>query len=139
MKTRITKNIKVITLILLVLIVVISFLYFVFLKLISSSGEINEPKISPYHADKDEISLLSVGDEIDMQSLQEQLKEEGVYPKISQVIGYNDEDSLDVLKRQQPLLEIEKEPAYFVFDNKGIIYKTYKYDDLVQFLLDYQY
>lgn len=136
MKTGITKNIKVIALILLTLIVVISFVFF---QLISSTEKINEPKISPYHADKGEISLLSVGDEIDMQSLQEQLKEEGVYPKISQIIGYNDDDSLAVLNNQQPLLEIEKEPAYFVFDNKEIIYKTYKYDDLVQFLLDYQY
>lgn len=42
--------------------------------------------------------------------------------------------SFEVAKEQMSTLELEKAPAYLVFDNKGLIIKTYKYEELTEFL-----
>lgn len=132
-------NLKVTSLLLLV-IVVVSFLFFVFFQF-TPSERIEDGNIQPMLADKGEISLLSIGAEIDMQKLRKELNSKGVYPKISHTIGYDDnfEVSLEVLNKQYSLYKIEKIPAYFVFDSVGIIYKTYKYDELVHYLINHSY
>ncbi|TKC15317.1 hypothetical protein [Robertmurraya kyonggiensis] len=35
-----------------------------------------------------------------------------------------------------PVFEFEKEPAYAVFDTKGVVFKTYEIDELINFLLE---
>jgi hypothetical protein len=137
MKVSTSKNLKVVSLVLIAIKFIISFLYIVFFKYSTPSDQIDDAKISPMLANKGEIALLLIGDEIDMELLRNELNEKGVYPKISQT--YGEDGDLDVLNKRYPLLEIEKKPAYFVFDSKGIIYKSYKYDDFVKFLKEYSY
>jgi hypothetical protein len=136
MKIVITKNVKVITVILLGMIVIASFLYIVFFQLFSSE-QINEAKGSPFLADKGNVALLSIGDEIDMQKLESEIKEKGVYPKIRPIWGLDGD--LKELNKEYPQLKIEKKPAYFVFNSKGMIYKTYNYNGLFDYLVNYKY
>jgi hypothetical protein len=82
-----------------------------------------------------EVSLLFIGDEVDIQNLDTILEQHDVYLNISH--GYSYDDSLEPLNKKFPGLEIESKPAYYVFDSKELIYKTYKYNDLVQYLVDY--
>lgn len=44
--------------------------------------------------------------------------------------------SLEKTNGQYKFLELEKSPAYVVFDTKDIVYKTYSEEELIKFLKD---
>ncbi len=46
-------------------------------------------------------------------------------------------DSLETANEEFPFLQLEKSPAYAVFDHKEMIYKTYDREDLIRFLEEY--
>ncbi|TFJ92038.1 hypothetical protein [Lentibacillus salicampi] len=69
--------------------------------------------------------LFSVEDDI----TSEQLEEQNI--GISNIIY---ESSSDLVNNEYPKLNIEKSPAYILFDTNGMVYKTYDYEKLLEYL-----
>lgn len=113
----------------------VSFVYFVFIKLDTSTYPIDSAKINPLLANEGEISLLIIGDNIEYELLLKELNEKNVYPKFTHMRA--EDGNLEELNKKSPFLKIEKKPTYYVFDSKGVIYKTSQYDDLVNFLIEF--
>ncbi|MCT4480393.1 hypothetical protein N0U24_25090 [Peribacillus frigoritolerans] len=44
------------------------------------------------------------------------------------------EVSYKTLNEQYPKLELKKEPAFIVFDENGLVLKTYDYEEMIDFL-----
>lgn len=72
-----------------------------------------------------EYLLHSIGDEITF----EQLEGEDVH-----IYGINNRSSFNDFVEKYPKLELEQSPAYILFDKSGLVYKTYNYDELIQYL-----
>ncbi|RSD29054.1 hypothetical protein [Mesobacillus subterraneus] len=62
------------------------------------------------------------------------LAEEGIDESKIHIIYHA--KSLEVAQENFSTSGIDKEPAYVVLDHDAIVLKTYKYDELVEFLLD---
>jgi hypothetical protein len=135
MKITLSKNLKVATYISLSLLIAMFLLYAVFFLIPQPKPIFDDYKINRFFADTGEVALLFIGDEVDIQKLDKILEQHDVYLNFSH--GYSYDDSLESLNKKLPELDIESKPAYYVFDSKELIYKTYKYDDLVQYLVDY--
>ncbi|WLD94607.1 hypothetical protein [Alkalihalobacillus sp. AL-G] len=136
MKSTYNEKTKRVTFIAFSLMLVIAFFDFVFFS-DSIPKPVDEVQLSPLFADNGEVALFSVGTYLDMSQLNSKLEEAGVHPEFSHVIG--EQGELKFLQEKHPQLEIERMPAYFVFDSKGLIYKTYSYDQFVKYLSNYKY
>ncbi|MCY9006166.1 hypothetical protein [Peribacillus frigoritolerans] len=44
------------------------------------------------------------------------------------------EASYKSLNEQYPKLDLKKEPAFIVFDDNGLVLKTYDYEEMIDFL-----
>lgn len=69
--------------------------------------------------------LHSIGDEI----TREQLDEENIH-----IYGVNNRSSFNDFNENYPELELDDSPAYILFDESGLIFKTYDYDELIQYI-----
>lgn len=83
----------------------------------------NYPGLVPEN--EGEYILYSVGDEIDS----ERLEEEGI-----DIAGISYRESLSSMNEEYADLELEESPAYILFDSDGLVYKTYDYKELIQYL-----
>lgn len=73
----------------------------------------------------DEYLLYSIEDEITF----EQLESEDIH-----IYGINNRSSFDDFNDMYSKLDLEQSPAYILFDKNGLNYKTYNYDELIQYL-----
>ncbi|MBT2679396.1 hypothetical protein J7E38_10315 [Bacillus sp. ISL-35] len=89
-----------------------------------------EQQLKGLVSDKEGIyGLYVVGDEeVDGSKL----ASEGIDPSKIHVIYHP--KSLEVAQDSFSSAEIEKSPAYVVIDHKGIAFKTYDYDEMVEYL-----
>ncbi|MBT2617730.1 MULTISPECIES: hypothetical protein [unclassified Bacillus (in: firmicutes)] len=71
-------------------------------------------------------SLQAVGKEITYDLLEES--------NITNVGPITNEASYKSLNEQYPKLELKKEPAFIVFDENGLVLKTYDYEEMIDFL-----
>ncbi|KOR80782.1 hypothetical protein AM232_21735 [Bacillus sp. FJAT-21352] len=71
-------------------------------------------------------SLQAVGKEITIDLLEES--------NITNVGPIRNEASYKSLNEQYPKLELKKEPAFIVFDENGLVLKTYDYEEMIDFL-----
>lgn len=71
-------------------------------------------------------SLQAVGKEITFDLLEES--------NITNVGPITNEASYKSLNEQYPKLELKKEPAFIVFDENGLVLKTYDYEEMIDFL-----
>jgi len=53
---------------------------------------------------------------------------------ITNVGPITNEASYKSLNEQYPKLELKKEPAFIVFDENGLVLKTYDYEEMIDFL-----
>lgn len=83
----------------------------------------NFPELVPQN--DDEYLLYSIEDEITF----EQLENENIH-----IYGINNRSSFDDFNEMYPELDLEQSPAYILFDKDGLNYKTYNYDELIQYL-----
>ncbi|MGD6834846.1 hypothetical protein ACQCT5_22095 [Sutcliffiella halmapala] len=77
--------------------------------------------------ENDPLSLFSVGRQVTFK----ELSEEGIESVIKFI--YHTE-SYKSANETYPILELEKEPAFVVFDKDGMVYKGYSYEELLKFL-----
>lgn len=106
------------------------------ISLFNENGEVNRTletfnfdEIYPLIAeDEDEYALFVVDN---LESFEyDILDQEG----IENVTSAQTTDSLESANQQYQFLNLEKSPAYVVFDDKEMIYKTYNIDELLEFL-----
>ncbi|CAK6478723.1 hypothetical protein ACPOM7_25525 [Peribacillus castrilensis] len=71
-------------------------------------------------------SLQAVGKEITFDLLEEN--------NITNVGPIRNEASYKSMNEQYPKLELQKEPAFIVFDENGLVLKTYDYKEMIDFL-----
>ena len=94
-----------------------------------SSGE--------FLAEQEGLNLLIVGSKtsLDLESLRNDIRNQNAYlPEEFTITQY---DYTDDFKTSYPHLEISKTPAYFLFDSTKLLYNTYHYDEIVEFLVSY--
>jgi hypothetical protein len=72
-------------------------------------------------------SLFSIGRQVNYK----ELSEEGINT-VNKFVYFI--DSYESANEKHPILELEQEPAFVVFDTKGIVYKGYSFEELLEFL-----
>ena len=72
-------------------------------------------------------SLFSIGRQVN----NEELLEEGINT-VNKFIYFT--EPYERANEIHPILELEQEPAFVLFDTKGIVYKSYSYEKLLEFL-----
>ncbi|MFC4323323.1 hypothetical protein [Litchfieldia salsa] len=96
-------------------------------------SSIIETEPTPVHplfsADKNKYSLLMLG-ETEMEDYHKWLGENG----ISNVETIHGRTSLEKINEEYKFLELEKSPAYAVFDTKDVVFKSYSEKALIEFL-----
>ena len=70
------------------------------------------------------VAIYAVGQEMTFDSL----RSDGVHTRNISTITNGDSLS------DSPILELEKEPAFAVFDTTGVVFKTYDYEELLDYL-----
>ncbi|MFE4814673.1 hypothetical protein ACFQ9Y_26810 [Peribacillus simplex] len=71
-------------------------------------------------------SLHAVGKEITVDLLEDN--------NINNVGPVTNTSSYESMNEQYPKLELKKEPAFIVFDENGLVLKTYDYEEMIDFL-----
>ncbi|WP_342605165.1 hypothetical protein [Peribacillus sp. FSL E2-0159] len=71
-------------------------------------------------------SLQAVGKEISLDLLEDN--------NITNVGPVTNTSSYESLNEQYPKLELKKEPAFILFDENGLVLKTYDYEEMIDFL-----
>ena len=109
-------------------------LFFVSAFLIGCSN-LSNPEPTPVHplfsADKERYALLVV-DEKSADYYRELLDKNKIY----NVKKINGRTSLEDTNEQYKFLELEKSPAFVLFDTKDVVYKSYSEEELIKFLKD---
>ncbi|MGP1909936.1 hypothetical protein ACTSEZ_17325 [Metabacillus sp. JX24] len=82
------------------------------------------PNLLPSEGHK--YSLQAVGKEITFDLLQQN--------NITNVGPITNTSSFKSLNEQYPKLELKKEPAFIVFDENGLVLKTYDYEEMIDYL-----
>lgn len=108
-------------------------MWFVIGALLIGCSSIPEPEPEPIHplfsADKNQYSLLMVREtEITDYNKWEEENE------ITNVRTIHGRTSLEDTNGEYKFLELERSPAYVVFDTKDVVYKTYSEEELIEFL-----
>ncbi|MCA1062763.1 hypothetical protein QTG56_16110 [Rossellomorea sp. AcN35-11] len=85
-------------------------------------------RVHPYllPSEENQYSLQFVGKEITFDILQEN--------DITNVGPITNTSSFESLNEQYPNLELKKEPAFFIFDENGLVLKTYVYEEMIEYL-----
>ncbi|WP_299833703.1 hypothetical protein [uncultured Metabacillus sp.] len=99
-----------------------------------SNSDLNEPRAVPLHplfSDEDHKYSLLVVDETDSYDIRDEWMEKN---EIRNVKTINKRVSLEETTNQYKFLELEKSPAFVVFDTKGIVFQTYSEKELIDFL-----
>lgn len=116
-------------------IIKILILFFVFGTFIIGCSNFSDPEPTPVHplfsADKERYALLVV-DEKSADYYRELLDKNKIY----NVKKINGRTSLEDTNEQYKFLELEKSPAFVLFDTKDVVYKSYSEEELIKFLKD---
>jgi hypothetical protein len=104
-------------------------------KLIQQGNKISMNNPSPnegFLANKGEISLLIVSKDINVESIEETLIQNGVdIRNINPILVY---DSIEKIQKEHPALEVELDPTFILFDSKSPIFTTNDKQNLVEYL-----
>lgn len=96
----------------------------------SSIADTEPEPIHPlFSADKNKYSLLIV-EETEITD-HNKWKEENKITNVKTIHGRN---SLEDTNGEYKFLDLEKSPAYVVFDTKDVVFKTYSKEELIKFL-----
>ncbi|MFY0758649.1 hypothetical protein AB1K32_07185 [Metabacillus dongyingensis] len=82
------------------------------------------PNLLPSEGHK--YSLQAVGKKMTFDLLQEN--------NITNVGPITNTSSFESLNEQYPKLELKKEPAFIIFDENGLVLKTYDYKEMIDYL-----
>ncbi|MED4717377.1 hypothetical protein [Bacillus badius] len=100
---------------------------------LAGCSNITETESTPVHplfsTDENKYSLLMVR-ETEMADYNNWLEEN----QITNVKKIHGRTSLKETNGEYKFLELEKSPAYVVFDTKSVVYKAYTEEDLIKFL-----
>ncbi|MFE5430002.1 hypothetical protein [Peribacillus simplex] len=105
-----------------------SLIFLILSMLVACTNEKDDfARIHPNHLPSEghRYSLQAVGKEITVDLLEDN--------NITNVGPITNTSSYESLNEQYPKLELKKEPAFIVFDENGLVLKTYDYEEMIDF------